>query len=167
MHQFTDSKNETWEIRITAGTVKRCADLLRVDIGDPTRGDPPLMTRIDTDICFMVDLLYVVCKPEADARNISDIQFAERLEGEALFAAHEAFFEDLADFFRSLRKGNFAEALARQRQLAQQSAAAGERALGSETTKQAIDRQCTELGESVAALLASAASPQSPAPSAS
>jgi len=42
MKTFTDSTDEKWEISITAGTLKRAADLLGVDlslihISEPTR----------------------------------------------------------------------------------------------------------------------------------
>ena len=89
MPQFRDAKGDVWNVVINGGTIKRALDLLKVDIGDPLAGNPPTLTRFDTDIAFKVDLLFVACLPEADSRGVADVEFAERLEGDALYAASE------------------------------------------------------------------------------
>ena len=71
MPQFKDAKGDTWNVVVNGGTIKRAIDLLKVDIGDPLSGDPPMLTRFDTDIAFKVDLLFVTCLPEADRRQIA------------------------------------------------------------------------------------------------
>ena len=114
MRQFTDAKGTSWEVRVTAGTIKRVQDLLGVDLGKLLDGKPPLLTRIHTDIIFLVDLIYVVVKPQADQRQVSDVQFAELLEGDALLAAHDALLEELADFFQKLRQTHLATAIQKQ-----------------------------------------------------
>jgi hypothetical protein len=170
MHAFTDSKGQPWELRITAGTVKRCAEYLKVDIGNPARsapGEESLLVRFDTDLVFKVDLLYCVLKPEVDARQLTDEQFAECLEGDALQAAHDAFYEELLDFCRSLRRTDMVEAIRRQKQLVARGVEIGAKTLASEETSKVIDRALTALGESAAASLAAAVSSQSHEPSAS
>jgi len=112
--QFKESKGDTWTITVNGGTVKRALDLLKVDLGDPLAGSPPLLTRFDMDIGFKVDLIYVACMPKADKRAVTDVQFAERLEGDALYAASEAFLEALADFFQRLRRTHILRAIERQ-----------------------------------------------------
>ena len=66
---------------------------------------------------FKVDLLYVVCLPDADKRGVADVEFAERLEGDALYAASEAFLEALADFFQKLRRTHVVRAIEKQREV--------------------------------------------------
>jgi len=114
MRQFQDAAGKTWEVRVNGGTIKRVQDLLGVDLGKLLDGTPPLLTRIHTDIIFLVDLVYVVLKPQADAAGISDEQFAELLEGDALLAAHDALMEELADFFQKLRQTHLATAIEKQ-----------------------------------------------------
>jgi hypothetical protein len=115
MPQFKDAKGEAWTVVVNGGTIKRALDRLKVDLGDPLSGKPPLLTRFDIDIAFKVDLLYVACLPEAEKRGIADIEFAERLEGDALYAASEAFLEALSDFFQKLRRTHVVRAIEKQR----------------------------------------------------
>jgi len=120
MHEFTDSKGETWDVAITGATVKRAAHYLDVDLGNLTAAkpdQPALLTRIDTDIVFLVDLLFVVCKPQADARKLADVDFAERLAGETLRKAHDALLEALSDFYQSLGRPDQARAIEKQREV--------------------------------------------------
>lgn len=167
MRQFVDSRGTSWPVAVNGYTVKRCRDLLGVDIGEPTSGDPPLIGRISTDIAFQVDLLYVVCKPKADDEKLSDVQFAERLEGDVLQAAYSAFMEEWADFFRKLRQPHKATTIAKHLVIVAAAVAEAERAMTSEQFDALVERKKAELGESFASLLGSAASTPESLPSAS
>ena len=110
MKEFTDADGGKWELRITAGTIKRVFDLMDgLDIGQPTVGNPPFLTRFDTDIMFKVDVLCAVLRPECEKRDVSDEAFAALLGGEVLYAASVAFWEELADFFQSLQRADVVE----------------------------------------------------------
>ncbi|HEX5442603.1 MAG TPA: hypothetical protein VFW87_02185, partial [Pirellulales bacterium] len=45
------------------------------------------------------DVLYVLCKEDADAKQVSDEDFGRALGGDAIQAAAEALVEELIDFF--------------------------------------------------------------------
>jgi hypothetical protein len=162
MKQFKDAKGDTWSIAVNGGTIKRAVDLLKVDLGDPLAGDPPLLTRFDTDLVFKVDVIYVACLPEADGRGITDVEFAERLEGDALYAASEAFLEALADFFQKLRRTHVVRAIEKQREVVAKAAQMAEQTIGSDQFDERIDAELAGLGESFANLLRSPASTPSP-----
>jgi hypothetical protein len=102
MKQFHDSKRQPWGISLTIGTVKRVKKLVDVDLLEISKGDPPLITRLTTDVILIADVLCAICKPEADARNVSDEQFAELLGGDGLINAMNALLEELIDFFHQL-----------------------------------------------------------------
>ena len=165
MKQFTDSKGDTWTVAVNGGTVKRAMDLLKVDLGDPLAGNPPLLTRFDMDIAFKVDLLYVVCKPEAEKRGVKDVEFAERLEGDVLYAASEAFLEDLADFFQKLRRTHVVRAIGKQREVVTRAVQMAEATLASDEFDAKIDAELAGLGESFANLLRSPGSTRASEPS--
>lgn len=148
MRQFKDAKGETWTVTVNGGTIKRALDLLKVDLGDPLAGDPPLLTRFDTDIAFKVDLLFVACLPEADKRGVKDIEFAERLEGEALYAASEAFLEALSDFFQSLHRTHIVRAIEKQRELVRRAVQTAEGVIASDEFDAKFDAELEELGRS-------------------
>ena len=50
-------------------------------------------------------------------RGVADLEFAERLEGDALYAASEAFLEALSDFFQKLRRTHVVTAIRREREI--------------------------------------------------
>lgn len=165
MREFKDATGQQWSVVINGATIKRAQDLLRIDLGDPLAGDPPVLTRIDTDIVFMVDLIYVVCKPEADLREISDVQFAERLEGDALHAAHDAVLEELADFFQKLRRSHLAGAIEKQQEVVRRALELVDRTIRSPALTSRLDHELDELGKSCASLLGSSEPIPSAAPS--
>jgi len=165
MPQFKDAKGDVWNIVVNGGTIKRALDLLKVDLGDPLAGDPPLLTRFDMDIAFNPDLLFVACLPEADKRGITDVEFAERLEGDALYAASEAFLEALADFFQGLRRTHVVRAIQKQREVVARAVELADATIGSDEFNARIDAELAELGESFASWLQSPGSTQSREPS--
>lgn len=123
MKTFQDSAGRIWNITITVDGVRRVKDLLGVNLAriiEPREkgGEVPLMTDLEDDIMLLVDVIYALVKPQADAAGVSDEAFGAALGGEAIAAAHEAFWRELADFFRSLRRRpNAAEAAAIEKQL--------------------------------------------------
>jgi hypothetical protein len=150
MPEFTDSTGQKWEVRVTGGTVKRASEKLGVDIGEPLAGDPPLLTRFDIDIAFKVDLLFVVCMPEAEKREVSDVDFAELLEGDALYHASEAFTEAWALFFRSLHRPHHVAAVEKQREQIRKIWDAGAELVNSEAMAEKLQGDLEELGSSFA-----------------
>lgn len=160
MKQFADSNGQVWPLTVNGYTVKRCRDLLSIDIGEPTSGDPPLLTRLGTDLVFLVDLLYVVCKPKADELGLTDIQFAERLEGDSLQLAYSAWMEEWRDFFQKLRQPHKARAIAEQTEMVARAMAEADKAMASDGFKAMTERKLAALGESFASLLEPAELPQ-------
>lgn len=99
MKTFTDTANRVWTVAINVAAVKRCRALVEVDLyGLVDRGFEPLAALLG-DPVKLVDTLYVLCKAEADARGVTDVQFGEALAGDALEAASTAFLAELVDFF--------------------------------------------------------------------
>lgn len=166
MPQFKDAKGEAWTVVVNGGTIKRALELLKIDLGDPLFGDPPFLTRFDTDIAFKVDVLYMVCLPEAQRRNVADTDFAERLEGDALYAASEAFLEALADFFQKLRRTHVVLAIEKQREIVARAIEMAEQTLASDQFSRRMDEELAELGESFVSSLQSPVSARKITPSA-
>src|SRR3989337_2952553 len=53
---------------------------------------------------MLVDVLYCLCKPQADILKVTDEDFGRAMFGDAILNAHTAFIEELADFFPSARQ---------------------------------------------------------------
>ena len=114
MRTFQDNAGRSWTVTLNVWTVKKVRDVLSVDLldlgGDPSTslraGDEPgngLLYRLIADPVLLVDVLYVVCKEQADEAGVTDEQFGRAMAGDAIDGATRAFLEELADFTPSPR----------------------------------------------------------------
>ena len=117
MRSFTDNAGRTWTIALSIGAVKRLKGLLGVDLLALAEGDPPLLTRLGTDVILLCDIIFALVKPQADQACVTDEQFGAALGGDAILSAQKAFYEELADFFLKLGRGDLARALSAQQAL--------------------------------------------------
>jgi hypothetical protein len=117
MKTFTDTAGRTWTVALTIDAAKRVKSLLDVNLLELEAGDPPLLTRLGTDVILLCDVIFALVKPQADAAGVSDEQFAAALGGDAVLAAQTAFYEELVDFFRKLGRGDLAKAVDAQRRM--------------------------------------------------
>jgi len=95
MRTFTDAAGRTWTVAVTVDAIKRVRDLLGEDLLDVERVFPRLMA----DPILLCDVVYCVCKPQADAEKISDVDFARAMAGQTIAQAKQALVEELIDFF--------------------------------------------------------------------
>ena len=106
MKTFRDNASRTWNLALNVYAVKKVRDLMGVDLLDLDSGDKPedkLLSRLIADPILLVDLLYVVCKGEADQKGVTDEQFGQAMAGDVIDTATKAFLEELADFTPSPR----------------------------------------------------------------
>ena len=54
--------------------------------------------RIVSDPILLCEIVYAVCKPDADAAGISDAQFAAAMAGDSIENATKALLEDIVNF---------------------------------------------------------------------
>ena len=114
MKTFVDNMGKTWTVTVNVGTIKRVKDLLGINLVQAITGD--LIEKVENDICLFVDILYVVCKQQAQANNISDEKFGELLGGDSLEKATEAFLEQLIDFFPEAKRKLYRKAWSKTKQ---------------------------------------------------
>ncbi len=95
MRTFKDKTGREWTLDVNVSAVKRVRDLLKEDLLDVENVVPRLLL----DPILLVDVIYCLCKPEADERQVTDEQFGRSMAGETIARAKEALLEDLADFF--------------------------------------------------------------------
>ena len=117
MKTFTDNAGRSWTISLTIDAAKRVKSLLGVNLLELEQGDPPLLTRLGTDVILLCDVIFALVKPQADAAAVTDEQFGASLGGEAILSAHTAFYEELVDFFRKLGRGDLARAVDAQKRM--------------------------------------------------
>ncbi len=99
MAAFTDAENRTWVVQINVDVIKRVRALLDVDLLDTVNGR--LFEQLAGDPVLLCDVLYAVCKPQADEHGVSDEEFGRAMVGDVIEQATEALLEELANFFPS------------------------------------------------------------------
>ena len=80
MHSFTDTKGRAWNLAVTYASVRRARELVGVDL---LKLDDKLFEQLGDPI-KLVDILYVLCKPQAEALKVTDEEFGESLAGDVL-----------------------------------------------------------------------------------
>jgi hypothetical protein len=99
MAAFRDNAGHEWVITVTVDAIKRVRSLLQVDLVECVTGD--LWSRIVDDPVLLANIVYVLCKPQADTAKVSDEDFGKAMFADPLAAALEALQEELVNFFPS------------------------------------------------------------------
>jgi hypothetical protein len=94
MKTFKDNAGRTWTIAVNVDAVKRVRDLLKEDLLDVKQ----VLERLMIDPILLCDVIYCVCKPQADAEKISDVDFAQAMAGDSIAWAKTALVEELVNF---------------------------------------------------------------------
>ena len=116
MKTFRDNTGRTWTVAVNVDAVKRVRDLLGEDLLDVQQ----VLERLFVDPILLCDVIYCVCKPQADAEGITDEKFAQAMAGDAIAEAKRALLEDLVDFFpEASERENLRAAIGKLDQLAQ------------------------------------------------
>ena len=97
MKTFKDNKNRDWIIDINVDSIKQVRALVDVNLLDVI-SDNKLIARLQ-DPVLLVDVIYALCKDQADKANVTDREFGVAMRGDAIDAATQALLEDLTDFF--------------------------------------------------------------------
>jgi len=103
MRQFKDNAGRTWTVEINVATLKRVRGLTGVDLMQVIEGT--LIEKLIRDPVLLCDVVYAVCKPEADAATprVSDEEFGKAMAGDAIEAATSALLDELISFCPSPR----------------------------------------------------------------
>ncbi|MBN2585006.1 MAG: hypothetical protein JXL80_18235 [Planctomycetes bacterium] len=115
MKTFIDNAGRTWTVTVNVDTIKRVRTLCQVNLLEVLEGD--LLGRLANDPVLLCDVLFAVCKTEADQKSVSDEDFGRAMAGDAIDAATTALLEELVGFFPSLKRQALLKALEKLRVL--------------------------------------------------
>lgn len=111
MKTFKDNADRTWTIAINVGAIKRVRSLLDLDLMEAVEGK--LIERLIGDPILLCDVIYCLCKTDADSRGVSDEDFGRAMAGDAIELATTALLEELVDFFPQGKRQLLRKALAK------------------------------------------------------
>lgn len=112
MRTFRDSAGQEWTLDLTIEAVKR----IRTVAGFDLLKDEDLQQAL-RDPIVITDVLWAVCKPQADQLGLADVEFGKRLLAElrtdvtVFETAVDQFGAELADFFRHVGRRSVAALL--------------------------------------------------------
>lgn len=95
---FLDAEGDAWFLRLDVNTIRRVRSTQRVDLAR-TFTDARSLEQLFGDVVQLVDVLYEIVRPQADARGIGAQAFGERMVGDtldrAVTALEEAYIESV------------------------------------------------------------------------
>jgi putative transposase len=97
MPSFRDGNDKTWEVRVDVAAVKRVLEFAKVDLRVIESGKT--LAELALDPVKLVDTLYAIVKPQADAAGLTDEQFGGLFAGDVLEQAATALMDGILDFF--------------------------------------------------------------------
>ena len=104
MKTYKDNEGREWQLSVNVGSLKRVKELVGFDLlGDNGDISQSLM-ELSRNPVLLGDVLYCLCKPQADKREISDIEFGESLAGDAVEQATKALIQEIVDFFPAQKR---------------------------------------------------------------
>lgn len=104
MRTFKDNEGREWQVRIDVNAVRAVRDALAVNLLTLPEQEFALLSRLTTDLVLLVDVLYVVCRRQAQERGVSDEAFGQAMYGDAIQAAADALIRETIDFFPDARR---------------------------------------------------------------
>lgn len=113
MKQFTDNAGRAWAVAINVDAIKRVKGSIGVDLLRAVEGK--LIEELTDDPITLCNVLFVLCKEQAEKLGVSDEDFGKALGGDALEMATTALLDDLVDFFPKGKRQVLAKALAKVR----------------------------------------------------
>ena len=114
MKTFNDKDGRVWEISLTLDSAIRVKDALDIDLLQPEKGDPPLITKLGTDEMLLGAVICALLGDQFEKHNVSEEDVRRAMDGATIMAAQTAFYEELVDFFQHRGRADRAGAIAKQ-----------------------------------------------------
>jgi hypothetical protein len=103
---FKDTEGREWQLSIDLFVVgdvhKETGVSIYTLMDDQAQGLRELCSPVNRHV--LANVVYLICKEQADKRGVSPRDFARALKGDPIDAMEEAFVEALADFFPDARR---------------------------------------------------------------
>ena len=120
------------------------------------RLDGELVAKLASDPLLLGDVLYAVCKPQADKEDVTDEQFGEGLAGDSIAEATNALIEAIVAYLPEQKRRLMEKAAEKQRQIETRGLAAVEKHLDDPNL---VDRVVQDLERNLQASALNASSP--------
>lgn len=103
MH-FTDKDGRNWSLALNVGILRRVRNNLGVDLLDVAKGNTETWFEVKTDPELLCNILYSICEKQCEKYNLTDLDFSEIFDGEAIENAVIALQEAILSFSPASRR---------------------------------------------------------------
>ena len=117
MKSFTDNAGRIWTVAVNVAALKRVRAICNVDLNaivemdEKNNPSTKLLEQLSADPVLLVDVLYAVCKNEADAQGITDEDFGRAMAGDVIDHATAALLDEIVNFFPEAKRQAFQKLL--------------------------------------------------------
>lgn len=98
-HKFKDADGREWSIVLDVYNAEAVQEQCGVDLFSLFADDQVGAAKLFANVRKTVDVLYVLCKEQADVANIDDIGFGRAIRGDAIQDATNALLQGVANFY--------------------------------------------------------------------
>jgi len=116
MHSFKDKTGQEWSIALEVQCLKRVWNEIKDRDGAPINladNTVNLLERLSNDSLLLVDILWVIVKPQADGLGVTCEQWCKRMDGDVLDDAKTKFMDELIDFSPPRQRGALKQLMAK------------------------------------------------------
>lgn len=159
--KFIDNLGRPWLVDVNISSIKSVRDQTEgeVNLFAVIEKKGALMQRLATDPELLVNVVYLLVKPQADALGVSDVQFGEGMAGDSIDAATDALLDSLTYFFRKGQRALVEAAVAKMRKFQDRGVELGLERINSADFDAAVERELQkEITGELSALSGSAGS---------
>lgn len=96
---FTDGNGRVWTCRVDTAALRRVRDTLGYNLA----GEDAIQ-KLQDDPVLLIDTIFIVVQPQAQAVGVTAADFGESLAGDAIDDATLALLEGLAEYFPTRRR---------------------------------------------------------------
>jgi len=147
-----------WLVRVDGPAIRACISECGINIG---AYDCQQFERLTAEPLLAFDVLWVLCRQQAQSANIAKEQFEAGLVGDDGDAAANCLLEAIIDFFPSRQRSTLREMLARNREVQEAAQEAAASRLTSQDTVQAVKSAAVaEVNAAIDAALSKLTRPQ-------
>lgn len=101
MESFKDNKGRIWVINVNVATIKQVRSITGVDLLKVLEPENKLLEQLQNDPVLLCDVLYAVCKVQADDLGLTDVEFLTAMAGDAIEHATTCVINGIVSFIAS------------------------------------------------------------------
>jgi len=97
MRTIVDAKGRSWDIIVDVPNIARLRETLKINLLELVIPHNTLVESLN-DPCKLVDLLFVLCRDQADEREVTDLEFGRSMTPDCIEDGLQSVLEGVVNF---------------------------------------------------------------------